>query len=940
MEIQFADERAAHPCDEKNKNDRSPLLRPVRALALSGALAAFTLSLSGCGGAGGSQDPDLIVPDYPIAYIKRSIPVDENGDPVEADAKQVFDFNPGATLYVRERAQASAVETDVTTRAFGAGALYDVRDVEISYDGTMLIFAMREPEPEVTPPTPPTWNLWVYDIPSNRLKRVLRDSADPEFGDDVAPHFLPDDRIIFSSNRQRQTLQNLADEGRANFRSAEESRNEHATSIHLINVDCSSFDSCEASQPGDVIQVTFNMSHDMDPSVVPSTGEVVFTRWDQAGGADAMSLYKMAPDGTEVQMLYGVHSHDTGTDGSEIQFLKPRQSPDGRILTIAAPFTGTNLGGSILSIDVDNYIDITQPTYANLGAGGPAQVPATVNNVRTDAMPSPGGRFLSFFPLYDNSNRALVAWSPCRLLENSVVVPCTDARLADPNAQEAQPFYGIYLYDLSNQTQVPLLIPDEGFWYTEVVAAQPITVPPVIGDKVPGSDFDQINTADATKGTGTLRIRSVYDFGDETFRRRFLTVPVPAGNTAVNTLEDLANPGVNVTPTADDRPARFLRIVKAVNLPTNQELRLAGTAFGRSRAQGMREIVGYVPIEPDGSVRVEVPANVPFMISVLDKAGRRIGERHDRWLQVRPGETLSCAGCHVHDDRTGIPDYPPPLLQHGRNNAVAPSINAGALSDGYTFPNSLAFGLTNTGDTMADARTRSDPVTRVPTADIIYQDVWTDPAAAGRTADTPFSYNYAALANLPPMDLPQCITYKTDLCRIIINYEKHIEPLWSADRGANTCTNCHSTRDAMNVLRVPMGQLNLDNSVQSLTDDPNNVTDHTKAYRELLFGDNQQELNGAGTLLQDIMVVIGQDMDGNDILAPVNQPASMSAAGARVSYFMEKMNNTELDAGRNLTGAVDHTGMLDEHELKLIAEWLDIGAQYFNDPYDPAVPLN
>jgi hypothetical protein len=30
---------------------------------------------------------------------------------------------------------------------------------------------------------------------------------------------------------------------------------------------------------------------------------------------------------------------------------------------------------------------------------------------------------------------------------------------------------------------------------------------------------------------------------------------------------------------------------------------------------------------------------------------------------------------------------------------------------------------------------------------------------------------------------------------------------------------------------------------------------------------------------------------------------------------------------------LDHTGFLTTAELRLIAEWLDIGAQYYNDPF-------
>jgi hypothetical protein len=58
----------------------------------------------------------------------------------------------------------------------------------------------------------------------------------------------------------------------------------------------------------------------------------------------------------------------------------------------------------------------------------------------------------------------------------------------------------------------------------------------------------------------------------------------------------------------------------------------------RSQAQLMREVLGYVPIEPDGSVSVKVPANVAFWPEILDGDGRRIEPRHQNWLQLRPGE--------------------------------------------------------------------------------------------------------------------------------------------------------------------------------------------------------------------------------------------------------------------------------------------------------------
>jgi hypothetical protein len=120
---------------------------------------------------------------------------------------------------------------------------------------------------------------------------------------------------------------------------------------------------------------------------------------------------------------------------------------------------------------------------------------------------------------------------------------------------------------------------------------------------------------------------------------------------------------------------------------------------------------------------------------------------------------------------------------------------------------------------------------------------------------------------------------------------------------------------------VPAGQLDLTDGI-SLDE-----ADHFKSYRELLFTDFEQFVDANGNL-QDVMVQIGVDIDGNPILAPVDVNPSMSAAGANVSnaFFID------FDAGGT------HDGYLSDAEKKLIAEWLDVGAQYYNNPFD--VPIN
>lgn len=63
--------------------------------------------------------------------------------------------------------------------------------------------------------------------------------------------------------------------------------------------------------------------------------------------------------------------------------------------------------------------------------------------------------------------------------------------------------------------------------------------------------------------------------------------------------------------------------------------------------------LGTVPIAPDGSFSVEVPADVPLAFQAVDAEGRsELNEMS--WIFVRPGEVRSCTGCH-DSHRAGPP---------------------------------------------------------------------------------------------------------------------------------------------------------------------------------------------------------------------------------------------------------------------------------------------
>jgi hypothetical protein len=537
----------------------------------------------------------------------------------------------------------------------------------------------------------------------------------------------------------------------------------------------------------------------------------------------------------------------------------------------------------------------------------------------------------------------LVSWSQCRLVEqladdgdpatvDTRIVPCTDENLArvvvpDPDNPAplavgefavAQPLYGIWIYDPSDETQLVIVPGEEGFMFTEVVTGDPRPFPAVIPD---GTNYFTQDPSLPDSGQAILNIRNVYDF-DGAF---------PPGLDPYV----LADPAQ--TPAAD-RPARFLRITKAVSQPDEDLRDIDNTAFGVTTFFGMKEIVGYTPIEPDGSVMVRVPANAALMIDIVDDKAMRISPLHGSWLALAEGQELRCNGCH--DPNSG--------LSHGRYDAFD-SAYAGGQTAGVEFPNTdPQWFVGEVGETMAEIRARvtcadGSCSSLEPSMNVIYRDVWSaNPLDVnGDPINPDIDDLYTDMTTPPPTSLA-CQTDWQWNCRSIINYESIIHPLWSQPRIVmvdddgdpntpevplldangepvnNNCLNCHTPLDTENnLVRVPAGQLELQDGLSP--DEP----DHFHAYRELLVTDTFQILeNGA---LVDATRVIGQDADGNDILEPIPQPSPASVAGARASSdFFDRFNDPN-----DL-----HFNILSQAEQRLIAEWLDVGAQYYNNPFD------
>lgn len=916
------------------------------AAALMGACSSGGNLAIGSGQSSGGQSND-----FAIAYIKRTLPTD-SADLAKLLAKDDVTLPRGywsaADVYIRTAANPAGKETNITasvTASVTGTDFWDAKDLDVSPDGTLLIFALRGPiKPNQDDFKPPTWHIWQYAIASGTLTQLTGTSIDTApNSNDVGPHYLSDGRIVFSSTRQTTSREVLINEGGIGenvqpFEAQTEARNTSDFVLHVMNADGTG-----------IHQISFNPSHDIDSYLLP-TGRILYSRWDNAPGrtgGSAMHLYSLNPDGTDVELLFGAQSHTTSVTnpmgGSTcpagldcaVQFVSTRPLQDGRLLALVRPFTGADFGGNLLVIDANGYVennqavpDITYPTATA------AETAATQNDVLTQTangvpVASPGGRFNSAYPLWDGTNRVLVSWGQCRL-QNATgqIVACTAANLtnatsANPSLTLAPPLYSAWLLNFNDSTLKPIFQPVEGVMISDVVSLQARTLPCITTNTCP---VDATVPSTIDPAFGILDIRSVYDRDG-----------VAAGLGTNATLSAVA------TANAASRPARFLRIEKAVvfgdpNLNDgfpkfDQNIALNGSVGY------MRQLLGYAPIEPDGSVRVMVPANVAFQITVLDANARALAgfPRHRSWLSVQPGEVLSCNGCHTPQPAQVVAasnGTGPPVEVSGRSHGRSDLFTALNEGDGATFTaagNGTVATLTLCpGATMAQELVGATSCSNSPSAsygaaaiggDVIFNDAWGDGNTNPTGPNAPIAYLYSLLTTNLPI-VPSCQATWSGFCLSIINYPTIIDPLWSIARsttalpnGGATCINCHTstrtvTTGGVTVPVPPDGNLQLD------ADPAQSTTAQLRAYTQLVGTHNVLSLNATNQLVNSGATV----------------PGPIAVGSANGSCFFQVVTGANM--GCSVTGTVNHAGFMTPSELRLLSEWVDIGAQYYNNPFD------
>ncbi|HEX7639950.1 MAG TPA: hypothetical protein VF457_16250 [Burkholderiaceae bacterium] len=884
-----------------------PLPTPSRPLAWAAAFAAAAgaLALAACGsGSSGNTSASTVTVqgDIAIAYVKRVRALGMDQNPTNGAPSM-----PGGDLMIREKASPSAPEHDITAQfTMGQG---DVSSPDVSYDGKKILFAMRCPASNpVTIGSAPActgrWNIWEYDMSTGgftggSFRRLTSSTTD----DDVDPTYLPaNGGVVFTSNRQTES--HLAQALGHSYYALDEYERERVFNLHTMALDGSN-----------IKQISFNQSHDRSPTIRPD-GQIMFSRWDHVGGRNHFKIFTVNPDGTDMFVLYGAHS-----DGNS--FLHPRDmDPSGKyagyLVSDLMPLQRTQQGGALMFIDAADYSEQNTPAKPSVPASG-GQVQATAQQLNIGRGLSRYGRITTPYPLWDGTNRVLVAYRPCEVTKNGVVVSCstlTDAELAritdtnrsmadaqaDPIQDNVPPPYAIYMFDPANQSFLNVAAPPDGFMYTNPV--------PLVARAEPAvSAAAPLDPTLAAQNLGVLDVRSVYDtdglgrMGDPVLTAADLgpgcttaiakTTPTDPADTRpqvadIVRMKDPADPAYRCS------PARFIRAVRAVAPPSSMmKLR---SSLGETDFEA-QQVLGYAPIEPDGSFKLTVPADTPIGLSVVDAQGRAF-QIHTNWIQVRPGEHRTCDGCH--SPRRGG------------------ALNSGAIVNDE--PSALLPAMVaahQSGETMADTRTRLDPTALQLTPDPVYTDVWADTTQPGVSARPAIALRYTGNAN-PADDLATPAPVNG-----VINYPTHIQPLWSRDRGTNTCTNCHNISDHLDLSGTTGGDGRL------------------VSYDRLMIGDPQLDASGRPVIFFE---------DGVPMLsrlpALVNTAASEGEAVglARKSRLIEILSGQALmsDASAQAahpnppSTAPDHSKMMNAAEMRLLAEWIDTGGKYFNDPFDPA----
>jgi len=345
----------------------------------------------------------------------------------------------------------------------------------------------------------------------------------------------------------------------------------------------------------DLDQISFNLSSDT-ASIVLSDGRILLTSWqhhgEHLGVAGSFDFFFILPDGT------GFNPYALYQPGMSKTKSYAQQLTDGRVVFVESAGHRHYNAGALAQVHPRNPHVTRQVLTPDM----------VFNGVNL------GGRYASPYPMPDGG--MLCAYSPGR---------ATSPYEQDPSEQIHE---GIYVFDFQSGKPGRLIFDDPGSQDYDPIAIYTRPVPPIIPSMV-----------NKAKRTGTLTCANAY-LSDRPLDQKQVVVGAlpPAAPGQIKSLRVVEGFGV-----LDTDPNKHKKTV----------IDMLQMSFGSSSNGGnsfeQKRIIGYAPVQTDGSFSIEVPADTTLFVQTLDENNMAI-ETQLTWVWVRPGETRMCVGCHEARD--------------------------------------------------------------------------------------------------------------------------------------------------------------------------------------------------------------------------------------------------------------------------------------------------
>ena len=342
--------------------------------------------------------------------------------------------------------------------------------------------------------------------------------------------------------------------------------------------------------------VSYHETQEWDPAVL-NDGRVIYTRWDYVDRHAVYyeQLWTVRPDGTAPSIYYGNNTLNP------IGIWEARAVPNSNRVMATAGAHHAMTAGSIILVNVDRAVDgtsaITRLTPDALFPESETYVPPkNWHNAAGVAAPPPVPIEAERWP--GHCYRSPYPLSPTYFL----AAYSYQSLVGEPAANPANMF-GIYVVDAFGNKE--LLYRDP-----EISSVWPM---PIRSRRRPPTLTDFVEAG--RTGQGTVFVQNVYDSAPA----------IPPGS------------------------VKRLRIVQILPKTTPG---INSPTVGIPNASPGKQVLGTVPVEPDGSAHFQVPAGKPIAFQALDQFGRAVQVMRSL-TYVQPGETLACAGCH--ERRTTAP---------------------------------------------------------------------------------------------------------------------------------------------------------------------------------------------------------------------------------------------------------------------------------------------